>query len=181
MAYGYVNGEAMRTRDEYVCAVRGFGPIGTDEELMAFAEKASHNWLDAGWRRPFIDFYLGDYALDEPKASLTDKEYARLKEIQKAMRDERDRVEAERMGRYDSGAVTREDMVFLLDAEIENKDDGFWKDMARSHKEHVLKVYDTGGEPVGVAMIDHWYEDGYDYEKWLYTDGSLRTLMFGAD
>ena len=82
--YGYVNGEAVFSRDEFVYKCRGFGAITDDASLLAFAEKASWNWYDAGWRRTFETYYLGDYALDEPKRSLTDREYKRLKELQQA-------------------------------------------------------------------------------------------------
>ena len=82
--YGYVNGNPVFSRDEYVYTCRGFGAIESDEELLEFAQKASHNWYNAGWHRTFTTYYLGDYALDEPKQSLTAVEYKRLKELQKA-------------------------------------------------------------------------------------------------
>lgn len=81
--YGTVNGKPVYSRDEYVYACRGFGTIKDDKELLAFAEKVTHGWLYAGWKRNFRTYYLGDYALDEPKYSLTDAEYSRLKELQK--------------------------------------------------------------------------------------------------
>jgi hypothetical protein len=84
------------SRDEYVFACRGFGAIETDEELMAYAEKVTSNWCDAGWHRIFIDIYLSDYALSEPYRSLTKKEFARLKELQKVARDKHEKEEADR-------------------------------------------------------------------------------------
>ena len=60
-----------------------FGAIENDDELIEFARKASHDWYDAGWHQTFETYYLGNYALDEPKRSLTDAEYKRLKELQK--------------------------------------------------------------------------------------------------
>lgn len=81
--YGTVNSRPVYSRDEYVYACRGFGAIENDQDLIAFAEKVTHGWLYAGWKRNFRTYYLGDYALDEPKCSLTDAEYARLKELQK--------------------------------------------------------------------------------------------------
>lgn len=81
--YGYVNGCAVSSADEYVYKCRGFGPIETDEELLAFAEKASHHWYDAGWRRTFTTYYLSDYALSEPRRSLTNSEFNRLLELQR--------------------------------------------------------------------------------------------------
>lgn len=81
--YGYVNGKPVGTRDEFVYAARHRGPIKTDDELLAFAEKVTSNWLDAGWHRTFETYYLSTYALDEPYASLTKSEFERLCEMQK--------------------------------------------------------------------------------------------------
>lgn len=86
--YGYVDGQAVYSRDEFVFKSRGRGPIEDDAELLAFAEKVTSGWYSAGWRQSFTAFYLGDYALDEPKRSLTAKEYARLKELQAKARAE---------------------------------------------------------------------------------------------
>ena len=54
---------------------------------MAFAEKATSGWHSAGWSHSFIDFYLSDYALSEPFASLTLSEFGRLKELQQEARE----------------------------------------------------------------------------------------------
>lgn len=81
--YGYVNGKPVYSRDEFIYAKRGSGPIEDDADLIAYAEKVTSRWYSAGWHHSFESFYLGDYALDEPCSSLTKKEYARLKEIQK--------------------------------------------------------------------------------------------------
>ena len=94
--YGYVNGKPVYSRDEYVFAARGFGAIESDAELMAFAEKASHGWYDAGWKQKFEGFYLSDYALAEPRHSLTDKEFARLKVLQVEARAALQRAEEEK-------------------------------------------------------------------------------------
>lgn len=80
--YGYVNGVAVYSRDEFIFKSRGFGEISSDDQLIEYANKVSHDWLDAGWHREFEDFYLSDYALSEPKRSLTTKEYERLKILQ---------------------------------------------------------------------------------------------------
>lgn len=95
-AYGYVNGTAVYSRDEYIFTKRGFGAITRDDVLLEYAKKVTSNWYYAGWNRTFETFYLGDYALDEPKRSLTDAEYARLKEMQKGRRAEQERIEAEK-------------------------------------------------------------------------------------
>lgn len=80
--YGYVNGKAVYSRDEFIFEARRFGPIVSDEELIAYAEKVTHGWYDAGHQRSFIGYYLSDYALAEPRTSLTNAEFARLKELQ---------------------------------------------------------------------------------------------------
>lgn len=84
--YGYVNGKAVYSRDEFIFEKRGFGAIESDEELLAYAEKVTYGWYHAGWKRTFTTFYLSDYATTEPGASLTKAEYARLKELQKEIR-----------------------------------------------------------------------------------------------
>lgn len=57
--------------------------ITNDEELIEFARKASHDWYDSGWHKTFTTFYLSDYALSEPRRSLTKGEFNRLVELQK--------------------------------------------------------------------------------------------------
>lgn len=95
-AYGYVNGKAVYSRDEFIFEKRGFGPIESDDELMAYAEKVTWGWQDAGWRQKFTHFYLSDYALSEPCASLMRREFDRLKELQKQARAAHDAAEAAR-------------------------------------------------------------------------------------
>lgn len=85
--YGYVNGKPVFSRDEFIFEHRKRGPIEDDTELIAFAEKATSGWHNAGWSHSFISFYLSDYALSEPFASLTVKEFNRLKELQQAARE----------------------------------------------------------------------------------------------
>ena len=85
--YGYVNGKATYSRDEFIYEARRRGPIETDAELMAFAEKVTGGWSDAGWQRSFARFYLSEYALAEPKASLTAAEFSRLKQLQKEVQE----------------------------------------------------------------------------------------------
>lgn len=86
--FGYVDGQPTYSRDEFIYKKRRRGPITDDAELVAFAEKVTSGWYNAGWRRTFTTYYLGDYALDEPLNSMTLKEYNRLKELQKKARDE---------------------------------------------------------------------------------------------
>lgn len=89
--YGVVNGKGYLTRDEFVFAKRRFGAIEDDAALLEYAEKVTSGWQEAGHCRTFTQFYLGDYALSEPKQSVTAAEYERLKELQaEARRAERD-------------------------------------------------------------------------------------------
>ena len=80
--YGFVDGRPTFSRDEFVYAHRRRGPITDDAELIAFAEKVTSGWQNAGWHRTFTTYYLGDYVLDEPLHSMTFTEYERLKELQ---------------------------------------------------------------------------------------------------
>lgn len=75
------------SRDEFIYESRRRGPIEDDAELIAFAEKATSGWHSAGWSHSFIDFYISDYALSEPFASLTLSEFGRLKELQQEARE----------------------------------------------------------------------------------------------
>ena len=77
--YGYVNGKPTYSRDEFIFTVRGFGPIENDADLLAFAEKVTSHWCNAGFPHPNI--------ITEPGRSLTVKEFNRLKELQQAARE----------------------------------------------------------------------------------------------
>lgn len=98
--YGYVNGKAVYSSDEFRYEARGFGAIENDEELLAFAEKVTSGWYDAGWTRTFTTYYLSDYALSEPYASLTGSEFNRLKELQAEARAEEKRIEEAKEWKY---------------------------------------------------------------------------------
>lgn len=82
LVYGYVNGQPVYSRDEFVFKCRGFGAIESDDALMEYARKVTSNWYRSGHHHSFISFYLGDYALDHPYRDLTKTEYERLKELQ---------------------------------------------------------------------------------------------------
>ena len=110
--YGYVNGNPVYSRDEFIFTQRGFGVIETDEELMKFAEKVTYGWSSAGWKRKFTGYYLGNYYLDEPMRSLTTKEYERLKELQKETR----RKEKEE---YDAQEWKHVETIYWADNSVE--------------------------------------------------------------
>lgn len=98
--YGYVNGKAVYSRDEFIFAKRGFSAIETDAELMAYAERRTGGWSDAGHRQAFSHFYISDYAMSEPYCSLTRKEFERLKELQDEARAEFERAEEAKQWRF---------------------------------------------------------------------------------
>lgn len=82
--YGYVNGKPVFSRDEFIFEHRKRGPIEDDAELIAFAEKATSGWHNAGWSHSFISFYLSDYALSEPFASLTLADREKMQQAREA-------------------------------------------------------------------------------------------------
>ena len=94
--FGYVDGQPTYSRDEFIYKKRRRGPITDDAELVAFAEKVTSGWYNAGWHQTFTTYYLGDYALSEPLDSMTIKEYNRLKDLQKEARQEAEAAEAAR-------------------------------------------------------------------------------------
>lgn len=98
--YGYVDGKAVYSRDEFIFEQRGFGAIQNDTDLLAYAEKVSWGWQNAGWKRRFTEFYLSDYALSEPYASLTHAEFERLKELQVAARQKEKELEEAKEWKY---------------------------------------------------------------------------------
>lgn len=100
LRYGTVNGKDVYSRDEFVYECRHFGPIETDEELLEYAEKVTWGWSDAGHHHTFTSFYLSDYVMREPYASLTRKEFDRLKELQAEARAEEKRIEEEKEWKY---------------------------------------------------------------------------------
>lgn len=109
--FGYVDGRPTYSRDEFIYKKRRRGPITDDAELVAFAEKVTSGWYNAGWHQTFTTYYLGDYALSEPLDSMTIKEYNRLKDLQKEARQEAEAAEAASSMKLSPEAVQR-----ILDA-----------------------------------------------------------------
>jgi hypothetical protein len=68
--FGYVDGQPTYSRDDFIYKKRRRGPITDDAELVAFAEKVTSGWYNAGWHQTFTTYYLGDYALSEPLDSM---------------------------------------------------------------------------------------------------------------
>ena len=138
----------------------------------------------AGWRRNFIDCYIDDYEWSLWN-TFTSDEIKELKSFQADMRKALDAIEEMRYERYQSGQITREDVVRLLDYRIAKDAEQWGEDYiytrwSKEHKQKVLYVYDNKFEPVQICKIDYRYDNGYDYETVLFTDGSTRTYMYGA-
>lgn len=121
--YGWVNGEPVFSRDEFVFKARRRGAIEDDAELLAFAEKVTGHWYDSGWKRSFVSFYLSDYALSQPRASLTLKEFDRLKELQQQARHAAKAAD-------DAREWKLKDTVFYADNSVEE----IWIDKDRIEK-----------------------------------------------
>lgn len=136
----------------------------------------------AGWKRNFLDCWISEY---EWGRVFDKEELAALKSYKDDFASALYNIDIERKRRYDTGTATREDIVRLLDKNIYDNatqwgDDYIYTDWARKHKEKVLYAYDNGLEPVSVAKIDWHYDNGYDYEYYLYTDGSVKCSIYGA-
>ena len=94
--FGFVNGKPVFSRDEFVFEHRSLGPIIDDDALLAYATKVTGSWSQSGWKRSFTSFHISDYALSEPRRSLTDDEFARLVELQRIAKKKEDDAENER-------------------------------------------------------------------------------------
>ena len=115
--YGYVNGKPAYSADEFKYMRRGFGAITDDAKLMEYAEKVTSGWQQSGHKRTFAGFYISDYCMSEPCASLTKVEFERLKELQKA--------EEKRLQEADEARQWKKvDTVYYADNSIEE----VWED-----------------------------------------------------
>lgn len=122
----------FESRDEFLYEKRGFGRIETDEELLAYAEKLTHGFQRAGWKQSFLGYYISDYCLEEPKASLTDDEFKRLKALQYRMRQEAKAADEARLWR-------KVDTLYYADNSVEE----IWEDKDGIRKT-VMTVYPHG-------------------------------------
>lgn len=184
--YGYVNGKAVYSRDEFIFTSRGFEAITNDAELLKFAEKVTSGWSDSGHRHSFAGFYLSDYALSEPYRSLTLKEFARLKELQKQAKEERDRENAKyNFSNYEGRPLTEEEIEMFLNRKIEDAEKGvngdFYGRMAQEAKVEKLARW-RKGEVIEVASYEYSGEYGNgtgDFAKVLMSDGTIQTICYG--
>lgn len=180
--YGYVNGQAVQSRDEYVFKCRGFEAIESDDQLMKFAEKVTGHWSDAGHRNKFIDFYLSDYALSEPYKSLTLKEFKRLKELQAQAQADWEAEQAQyKYELYEGRPLTEVEIRRFLDRHVESVreqwgDSNFYTKQAEEHRDRTLSKW-RNGEVVAVDSYDYNapYGNGTgSYDRTLYSDGTIK-------
>lgn len=184
--FGYVNGKAVYSRDEFIFTSRGFEEITSDAELLKYAEKVTYGWQDAGHKQTFAGFYLSDYALSEPYRSLTKKEFARLKELQKQAREEVEREQAKyNFSNYEGRPLTEEEIEMFLNKAITDAEKGvngdFYGNMAREAKIVKLARW-RKGEVIEVAHSQYYGEYGNgtgDFEKVLMSDGTVSNICYG--
>ena len=184
--YGYVNGKAVYSRDEFIFTSRGFEEITNDAELLKFAEKVTYGWQDSGHRQTFAGFYLSDYALSEPYRSLTHKEFARLKELQKQAREEVEREQAKyNFSNYEGKPLTEEEIEMFLNRAIERAENGvngdFYGGLAKEAKVEKMARW-RKGEVIEVAHEQYYveYNKGTgDFEKVLMSDGTVSNICYG--
>ncbi len=121
--YGYVNGEAVFSANEFVYKSRGFGALETDEEIFNYAQKVTYNWSTGTYKADFRTFYLSDYALSEPRRSLTADEFKRLQAMQDSVRREHDKAEEARQWQ-------KVDTLYWADNSVEE----IWRDKYGTEK-----------------------------------------------
>ena len=188
MSYGYVNGKEAHSRDEFIFMSRGFEKITSDDELIKFAEKVTSNWYNAGHNHSFITYFLSDYALDEPKRSLTDKEYARLKELQQIAKNEYEAEQAKyKYELYEGRPMTESEVRMFLDKHIEYSikrwgEHHFYTEQARERKDKLLSKF-RNGEVIEVDSYE--YNDSFGsgtgaFDKALYSDGTIKDHCYGS-
>lgn len=184
--YGYVNGQPVYSAEEFKYKKRGFEEIISDAELMKYAEKVTGNWSSAGHSHKFVNFYLSDYALSEPYASLTKKEFERLKELQKIAKDEYETEQAKyNFNLYEGRPLTESEIRMFLDKivndTIEQWKDGFYVDQAINYRDKLLADYKNGKViPVSTYEYNAAYGNGTGaYDRTLYSDGSIKDGCYG--
>ena len=186
-AYGYVNGEPVYSNEEFKYKKRGFEEITNDEELIKYAEKVTSGWSNAGHKHKFIDFYLSDYAMSEPYASLTYKEFNRLKELQKIAQNEHNAEQAKyKYELYEGRPLTETEIRMFLDRHIQQVaeqwgEDNFYTEQAKEHKNKILSKFKAGEVvPVDSYEYNAAYGNGTgSYDKTLYSDGTIKDGCYG--
>lgn len=184
--YGYVNGKAVYSRDEFIFASRGFGEMTTDAEILKYAEKVTYGWQDSGHKHTFAGFYLSDYALSEPYRSLTKKEWERLKVLHQQAREEVERENAKYdFSNYEGRPLTEEEIEMFLNKAITDAEKGvngdFYGGMAREAKIEKIARW-RKGEVIEVASYQYcgpWGNGTGDFSKVLMSNGEVKDICYG--
>ena len=185
--FGYVNGEPVYSRDEFVYKARRFGELKTDQELMDFAKNKTSNWSSGGHRVGFVHYYLSDYAMSEPYRSLTKKEFERLKKLQEAAKEEWEAEQAKYNFRiYEGRPLTEAEVRMFLDKKVENAieqwgQNNFWTDQAKEYRDKALSDF-KNGKVISVATEDFTssYGNGTgSFDRVLYSDGTINEHCYG--
>lgn len=185
--YGYVNGKPVYSRDEFIYTSRGFEEITNDSDLLKFSEEVTHGWLSAGHKHKFINYYLGNYALDEPYASLTKKEYKRLKELQEIKYKEwEDEQSKYRYENFEGRQLSESEVRMFLNKYVEDVkerwgENHYYTQEAENMKDKYLSEFKNGKViPVSSYEYISKYGNGTgSYDKTLYSDGSIREGCYG--
>lgn len=188
MVYGVVNGKECFSRDEFIFEKRGFEEITSDTELLKYAEKVTSNWQKDGHKHSFIGFYLGDYALDEPKASLTDSEYKRLKALQEQKKYEWEEEQAKyKWENFEGRDLTESEVRMFLDRRVKMEEDRwgenhFYTQQMKDYRDKTISEF-RNGKVVEVDNYEYTAKFGNglgDFSKALYSDGTIKDCCYGS-
>ena len=177
--YGYVNGYACHSPEEFVYKCRKFGEITNDSDLIDWAEKCSHNWYNAGHHETFATFYIDSYDFSR---NFTQSELNRLRELQIQAKEDL-KVEQGKYDiyRYEGKPLTKEQIIMFLDKSIEDAGSGFWLEQAKESKSRKLSQWENG-EVIEVYSCS--YNDSYgngtgSYSNVLMSDGTIKEYCYG--
>lgn len=185
--YGYVNGNPVYSRDEFIYKSRGFEEITNDAELLDYAKKVTSNWYNAGHNRSFVTFYLSDFVGSSPKKDLTDKEFKRLVELQNIAKDEYEREMAKyNMHKYEGTPLTEEQVKMFLDKKVEDTkqkwgENSYYTNSAEQLRSEYLSRFRKGEV---VPVFSEEYTDAYgngtgSFANTLMSDGTIQKCCFG--
>ena len=96
---GYVNGKPCYSEEEFHYEARHHGAFSNDEEMLSFIRKLHSNSPVCHMPLDWV-YYISDYCLEEPKKSLTRKEFNRLLYLWEIAREARKEFDESLNWRY---------------------------------------------------------------------------------